>query len=148
MEDIKSINYSMLIPILTKAIQEQEQKINAQQQQIEALTQLVKQLVASKKSAPAQDDVNPVSNTTYLEQNIPNPFSKNTTIKYSLPIDFTNALIVITDKNGKIYKRINISGNYKGSVNIDLGTLPTGTYHYTLYTDGKMITSKQMILAR
>ena len=45
MEDVKAINYSALIPILTKAIQEQEQKINAQEKKIEELNRLVNQLL-------------------------------------------------------------------------------------------------------
>ena len=36
---------------------------------------------------------------------------------------FTKAQIVITDKNGKILKQINIAGNRKTIVNIDAGTL-------------------------
>jgi hypothetical protein len=46
MEDVKAVNYSALIPILTKALQEQEQKLNAQEKKIEELTRLVNQLLS------------------------------------------------------------------------------------------------------
>jgi hypothetical protein len=61
---------------------------------------------------------------------------------------FTNAQIVITDKNGKPLKQMNISGSGKGTVNIDAATLSAGAYHYSLVVDGRVISSKQMILTK
>jgi len=61
MEAVKAVNYSALIPILTKAIQEQEQKINAQEKKIEELTRLVNQLLspsAMANKSSIQDVVN------------------------------------------------------------------------------------------
>ena len=83
-----------------------------------------------------------------LEQNIPNPFNKTTTIKYSLPQKFTSAQILISDKNGKPMKQVNVSGSGKGIVNIDAGTLSGGAYNYSLIVDGKIISTKQMLLAK
>src|SRR6185295_6458773 len=67
-----------------------------------------------------------------LQQNIPNPFLHSTTIGYTLPQKFTNAQIVITDKNGNTLKAINISGTGKGSLNVNASTLAAGAYQYSL----------------
>jgi flagellar hook assembly protein FlgD len=82
-----------------------------------------------------------------LAQNFPNPFSTSTTIYYSIPKQFSSAKIIITDKNGNALKTITLSNN-KGSVNIDAATLSSGAYQYSLYVDGKLIASKQMIISK
>jgi hypothetical protein len=147
MEEVKSVNYNELIPILTKAIQEQEQKINAQDKKIEELTRLVEQRLTTSTMLNTNVAPTLVDNAS-LEQNIPNPFNKTTTIKYSLPQKFTSAQILISDKNGKPMKQVNVSGSGKGIVNIDAGTLSGGAYNYSLIVDGKIINTKQMLLAK
>jgi hypothetical protein len=83
-----------------------------------------------------------------LAQNIPNPFTNTTTISYSLPSKFTTAQIIITDKNGKQLKQLNISGSGNGTVNIDASALASGAYNYSLIIDGRIITSKQMVVGK
>jgi len=61
---------------------------------------------------------------------------------------FTNAQIVITDKNGKMLKQINISGSRKGIVNVEAASFSSGAYNYSLIIGGRIIGSKQMVLAR
>lgn len=89
-----------------------------------------------------------LTDVTLLQQNIPNPFTNTTIIGYSIPSKFSNAQIVITDKNGKNLKQINISGTGKGSVNIDASILASGAYQYSLIVDGRLIDTKQMVLAK
>ena len=48
-----------------------------------------------------------------LQQNIPNPFTNSSTINYTLPQKFASAQIVITDKNGKTLKTVNVSDSGK-----------------------------------
>ena len=83
-----------------------------------------------------------------LEQNIPNPFSHTTIINYLLPQQYTSAKIIIGDKSGKLLREINLSGSGKGSLKVDASTLANGAYNYSLYVDGRLITTKQMILSR
>ena len=45
-------------------------------------------------------------------------------------------------------KEVTLSANGKGSVNVDASTLASGAYQYSLYVDGKLIDTKQMILAK
>jgi hypothetical protein len=86
--------------------------------------------------------------TAKLEQNIPNPFNHTTVINYVLPATFTNAQILVTDNAGKPIKAINISGNGKGNLTLDASTVASGTYHYSLYVNGKLIATKQMELLK
>lgn len=83
-----------------------------------------------------------------LKQNVPNPLRTGTTIRYTLPQQYSNAKIVITDNNGKTLKSINVSGNGKGSVQVDASTLAAGAYKYALYINNQLIGSKQMVVAK
>jgi hypothetical protein len=75
-----------------------------------------------------------------------------------LPQKFTNAQLVVTDMNGNTLKQINVpnssstgeswKGAGKGILNIDAATLSSGTYNYSLIVDGKVISTKQMVLTR
>ncbi len=83
-----------------------------------------------------------------MNKSIPNPFTNTTTIGYTLPQKFTSAQIVITDKSGNTLKAIKIAANGKGSVTIDASTLSSGAYQYSLIVDGRLIDTKQMVLAK
>lgn len=83
-----------------------------------------------------------------LEQNIPNPFSSSSAIRYSLPQKFTNAYITVTDIVGRTIKQFTLSFAASGSININAGTLVQGTYVYSLYVDGKFIDSKRMVITK
>lgn len=83
-----------------------------------------------------------------LKQNFPNPFTNNTTIGYSLPLKFSTAKIIITDKSGKVLKQLNITGTDKGTRTIDASLFPSGIYEYSLFINGRLIDTKQMVLVK
>src|ERR1017187_3803472 len=137
---------------LKNANTNQEQINNNLQQQLNELKSLVLsiQLCSPCNSANTKEQT---YNTTItdggsLEQNVPNPFDKTTTIRYNLPQNFNSAQIVITDKNGTTLKVIAVSGSGKGSLVVDTPLLAAGAYNYSLIVDGRLIGTKQMILAR
>ena len=136
-EEVKSVNYVELIPLLTKAIQEQQVQIDELKATIAALTQgaTVSQESAVKLSVGAT-----------LEQNVPNPLSKNTTIRYNIPVTAASAQLRITDMNGKVIKQMQLTKG-AGSVNVDASALNSGTYSYSLFVDGKMVETKRMMVA-
>jgi hypothetical protein len=45
-------------------------------------------------------------------------------------------------------KQINLTGSGKGRVNVDASMLIPGTYNYSLIVDGRVIDSKQMVIAK
>jgi len=144
---------------LSKTINEKDAKINTlqnqndeEQKEIDELKSEIRNLkseIAELKSVTITgNSLNTNLSDVSLAQNTPNPFVNTTIINYSLPQKFTTAQIVITDKNGKQLKQLNISGAGRGSLNIDASTLSSGTYNYSLIVDGKIISTKQMILAK
>jgi hypothetical protein len=89
----------------------------------------------------------PVTDSPRLEQNFPNPFHENTTIKYYLPSSTRTASITITDLNGVQLKTFDLSGGKGfGQVLISGGAFAAGTYIYTLTVNGKVVDSKRMVL--
>jgi hypothetical protein len=125
------------------AIQQQNVKINDLQNQINEL----KALIVLKLPSSVNQQSSTISSAA-LEQNIPNPFTNSTTIGYSLTQKFSSAQIVITDKNGQQLKQINVSESGKGTVNVDAATLASGAYQYSLYVDGRLMATKQMVLTK
>jgi hypothetical protein len=41
-----------------------------------------------------------------------------------------------------------VPANGKGSLQLEASALTSGTYNYSLYVDGKLIDTKQMLLSR
>ncbi len=142
----KAVNYTELIPILVKAVQELNEKNDNLQKQIDDL----RAMMASGNTNNTSSKTSAFTTLTdaSLDQNNPNPFSNTTTIGYTLPQKFTAAQITITDKNGKILKQTTVSGGGKGTIHIDAAMLAAGAYNYSLLVDGKLIGTKQMLLSK
>lgn len=103
---------------------------------------------SSCTGAPAQTYNTIIADGALLEQNAPNPFNHSTSIGYTLPAKFVSAQIIIFDKAGKTIRSVNISGSGKGKLNVDAAVLSAGAYNYSLFIDGKLIATKQMILIK
>lgn len=141
-EDInfKAVNYTELIPVLIKALQEQDAKIKV-------LTEMVEKLSVGAKASPASSEIK--LNDASLEQNIPNPAANNSTrINYHIPEGASKAEMIITDAFGKKVKQLSLANHGKGTVSIDTNGLSSGTYTYTLFVDGKMIEAKKMSVVK
>lgn len=153
------LRYDNFVVPLVKAVQELSQmnndkdvkiaafqkQMDAQQNEIDELKLMIQNLAQNNSSF---SKTNTTVTGALLEQNIPNPFSKNTIINYTLPQKFTNAQIVITAATGKSLQQINISGTGKGMIKVDAAVLSAGAYSYTLFIDGKAVQTKQMILTK
>jgi len=169
-----AVNYDGLIPVLVEGIKaqqtviedqttkiaEQAQEMTSLKTQVAALTDLVKELVDKNEDSIDTTDngestiQNKVSadskiisqSTAVLKQNIPNPFSDQTTIEYELPSGTSKALLTIYDVSGQEIQSFNITG--KGSLDIDSSNLENGTYIYTILVNGQSIASQKMIIQR
>jgi hypothetical protein len=83
-----------------------------------------------------------------LEQNFPNPFNPNTTIKYSIPNENHVSLVVynfLGQEVMKLFDGIKDAGYYQ--LEFDVTNLPSGIYFYTL-SSGNFISTKKMILLK
>ncbi|MEI6595158.1 MAG: tail fiber domain-containing protein [Bacteroidota bacterium] len=86
------------------------------------------------------------NNTSYLQQNVPNPFKDNTTIEYYLTTNTQKASLLIFTMNGTLLKTIPINQFAKGAVQISGGELKPGMYFYSLIADDKEVDTKKMII--
>jgi len=80
-----------------------------------------------------------------LYQNVPNPSSESTVIKYSLLENIQNAKICITDILGNSIKTFELQNN-DGYIVLDNTDFTSGIYYYTLYLNNQNIETKQMII--
>jgi Chaperone of endosialidase len=91
-------------------------------------------------------EVNPVApNGSRLLQNRPNPTNGFTEIFYELKDEGTAAL-TITDQQGRILKTYSNLAKGQGKIVINKGDLNAGTYIYSLTINGKLISSRQMVI--
>ncbi len=144
-KDVYGLRYAEFVVPLVKAVQElskQNDSLQKQNNDLEARLARLENMI----KVPSLSTAVHLSSAT-LSQNTPNPVNNSTNITYTLPSSFSIAKIVVTSKTGVVLKQINLSEN-KGSINVDAANLSSGTYQYTLYVDGKMIDSKQMLIAK
>jgi hypothetical protein len=136
---IKAVNYTELIPILVKALQEQDEKMEQQQQQINELKELVTKLTNSQNIGTALG-------SGAILQNTPNPVRGSTQIAYSLPEGATRAQLLVTDNLGRTIKTIQLTTS--GSVSFDTSTFSAGIYNYSLVIDNKTVQTRKMTVVK
>lgn len=138
-DGLYGLRYEAFIMPLVKSVQQLSQQNQDLQKQID-------ELKVALKNGSTQKNVS--LSDAFIGQNLPNPFTKTTSIQYSLPAKYSVAQIMITDQNGKTLKQMNVSGTGKGTVNIDAAVLSQGTYNYSLFIDGQLISTRQMLLSK
>ncbi len=145
------VDYIGLIPVLVEAIKEQQITIENQEYRITAIesrlnNEDITNDYASKLNNKTINDNLLKNKSTKLYQNVPNPFSTETSIQYSIPIDSKNAKICVFNLNGSLILTKTISQNGDGTVKIAARELTPGMYLYSLILDGNIIETKRMIL--
>ncbi|MCB0628486.1 MAG: tail fiber domain-containing protein [Saprospiraceae bacterium] len=162
--DYLGVEYMGLIPILTKATQEQqvlieenedrflslerenqalERRNQALESRLAQLEALVGQLIEQQSD---QENTQHIGLTNArLEQNQPNPFSNNTSIVHDIPATIKEAKLEVSDANGRVLKVISIPQRGHGKTILETDLLTGGTYFYSLILDGKVIDTKKMI---
>ncbi|MCW3110028.1 MAG: hypothetical protein JWQ09_4534, partial [Segetibacter sp.] len=155
-KDFYGLRYGDFVVPLVKAVQElskkneslveQNKEIKQENGKIKARLEKLEALLAfgNLKDNATNTSLNNIS----LDQNDPNPFGSTTRITYNVPTGFKSAQLVITDITGKTLKSIPLQKSGQGFVNVDATLLSSGAYNYTLIVDGKMITTKKMIVAK
>jgi len=86
--------------------------------------------------------------SSYLLQNAPNPFNSSTLINYYIPSTHSSAQMQITNSGGQVVKSVVFSSTGYGQVTINAGELAAGSYFYSLYIDGQLAGTKQMVLVK
>ena len=141
--NFKALNYTELIPIMIKGMQEQDAIIQKQQTQIDEL----KNMLTATKGNIASDAAAADLTGALLKQNSPNPFRDNTTVQFVLPASAKEAQLLVYDQGGQLVKSVSVNSK-QTQVSFTKGSLPNGNYIYTLMVDGKKVDSKKMIIAK
>lgn len=138
-----SINYIEMIPLLVQSIQELTAEVNLLKSKSQSsLTRSANGKDGETKD-PFKDEIE-----SELFQNIPNPFSENTIVKYAIPQDAQNASLLIYDMNGKQIEQFNLTEKGMSSIVLEGNRLDAGMYLYSLIVDGQVIDVKRMILTK
>jgi hypothetical protein len=148
---VKAINYTELIPVIVKGMQELDaenkdlkNEISEMQHEIAQLKQSLQNLSVKVNGA---NDVLPLSDAA-LHQNRPNPFPDKTIIPLNIPANAKYASLTIAETgSGKVIKTVTVAPGSK-QIGLEAGVLASGTYTYTLTVDGKRIDSRQMIILK
>ena len=135
--------------MLVNAIKEQQEMIEELRKANEELRSVVEEL-ASTVATNQESEISASleGKSASLEQNTPNPFHGQTSLKYFIPENAQSAKIVITSSNGQVIKTVNIQDKGDGVLNLSASDMPTGNYHYTLSVDGRLVETKTMSLTR
>ena len=144
---IRMIDYNMVIPVLIKALQEQQKQIEELTQDLENL----KKTISSENSKGQTTDGGGepvISEVATLSQNVPNPFTQNTHIDFYVPQNVLKANIYVYNMNGAQILNFPINTKGQGGITIKGNELTAGMFLYTLIIDGKEVDTRRMILTK
>jgi hypothetical protein len=144
--DNYSIAYGQFVVPLVKSVQELSRQNDSLKKEIAEIKAMI---IANAPARNINGSIKIIESneSAKLFQNAPNPFTKTTTIKYSLPAYAKKAVIVIINSTGAKLKEYDLKAGGQ-SLDINGGQLSPGIYFYSLYVDDELIDSKQMILTK
>ncbi|MDI9341432.1 MAG: tail fiber domain-containing protein [Sediminibacterium sp.] len=150
--DTYGVSYYQFVVPLVKAVQEQQQMIDEQKAVNEKLMQQVAEqqkaiealLNTSATAKKALQNETPASFS--MDQNEPNPFTLETTVKYNLPKDIANAYLAVYDLSGKQLTTFPITQKGESAMVISSDKLASGIYIYSIIGDGKVLDTKRMVV--
>lgn len=140
----KAVCYDMIIGLLIEAIKEQGQKLAQLESDLSNCCIKGNERLITPQNGGGDNGSN--SPGSYIKQNSPNPFNKETSIDYFIAEKSSAASILVFDMNGKRLKTFRIESNGKGSLTINANEFQPGIYYYSLIINNKEIDTKKMIL--
>ena len=139
--------------LLINAMKQQQELIEDQKQRLEILEQDNLELRESVETLQNMFEEISVDQATlsdqegaFLKQNVPNPFNNTTQISYFVPEFSSSASLKVFGINGALIHDVDISQTGIGVINLKAENLTQGTYTYSLFVDGKIIDTQQMVL--
>jgi len=147
-EEFKTMGvyYADLIPVLIKAIQEQQHEIETGERATLNLEHGLRELetLLKERGISIPQGLSIEVSEAKLFHNYPNPFSMNTVIQAYVPEQAQTVAIVVYDVNQTELLRIPIKKRGTVQVMMELGDLDEGVYVYSLEADGKTVSSKKL----
>ena len=158
-DELYSIDYQGMIPVLVEAIKEQQFQIENLQAQVNACCQGTPPAYSPPRDPEEGNGKENPEKSTYINnvqdaekaklfQNIPNPFSTNTEIRFEIPQNVSSAKLLVHDMQGAEIKSYNVTTRGAGNIIIQAQELPAGMYMYTLLVNNAIIDTKKMILTK
>lgn len=141
---LKAINYEGMIPVLLQVIKEQQTQLVQLQQQLNQIAGTL----GLKSANIAKGINNPGDTQAKLDQNVPNPFNRETKIGCSVPESSNSAVLYIYNMNGTQLQQYPVNGKGKQTITIRGNSLQPGMYLYSLLVDDKEVDTKRMILTK
>jgi hypothetical protein len=134
-----AVEYNAFIPFLIESVKILQNKLDS----------CLSYYLTQKPNQSSGILKNSIENKTesILYQNMPNPFSESTRIKYKLDQNVQSASILIFDMQGSLLKTFNRLDKIDEIV-VNSYELKPGMYLYSLITDGIEIDTKRMILTK
>jgi hypothetical protein len=142
----KAVCYEMLVGLLVEAMKEQNATISQLQNDVSNCCAKNNQRINTNSNDNGSGKDSELNNGSYIKQNSPNPFSKETTIEYFIAEKNANSSVLVFDMNGKLLRTFKLEGNGKGSVMISANDFQPGMYYYSLVVNNKEIGTRKMIL--
>lgn len=127
----KLINYTAIIPMLVKAVQELQATVEAQALQIEQLT-------GSRSRSAEQSSLGKITSCT------PNPSDGIVTISTELGSDVTTATLAISSLSGNRERTLAVSPS-NTQISEDISSLTTGIHIVSLLVNGVPVDSQRLI---
>jgi hypothetical protein len=160
--DLYGLRYAEFVVPLVKAVQELSAENEKKDAAIETLTGQLAELdrkmnsvliqlseMTGKSSSTPTLSGSSESNdrqTSFLDENFPNPTTTETTIRYYITPLAKKSEILMTDFNGRPLRRININTKGSGTTSIKTSELAKGTYFYSLIVDGTKADTKKIVV--
>jgi len=139
----QAVNYTELIPIVVKGMQE----LQAENQALKEENAVLNERLNKIEALLGANNSSTVS-LARLEQNTPNPVHGMTTIRYQLPLNAATAHITITNAKGQLVQTLTLSSRGNGQVQFNSAALAAGTYNYTLWVNNTQADTKRFVVAR
>ena len=147
-EEYLMISESSIKYMLINAVKEQQDKIETLEQELAEMKEMMQAVINNQNVDIGSQDIQLNGGGAYLEQNQPNPFNTHTLIRYNLPTDATDAIVNIFNENGQLIHSETIAQTGVGQIRVKAGTIPAGTYSYSLVVNGKVTDTKRMVIVK
>jgi len=143
-DGLKTVAYHEIIGLLVEAIKEQQTIIDDMKLEMASLKGGQLRSAAGENNTAG---ISPVLSACQLSQNVPNPFSLQTEIRYFLANGVKQAYICVFDMQGALLQKMDAFPG-QNSVTIEGATLQPGMYLYSLFADGQEVDTKRMLLTK
>lgn len=140
--DTLAVRYSEIIPVLTKAIQQQQYIITKLENEFEKL----KMTILDLNRFRVNEQNEPLNKLPVLFQNTQNQYDETIYIDYFLPETTTQASILVSDITGGMVYSSLLSKTGMGRVALKDLNITSGDYYYTMYVNRKKIDSLKIIV--